>query len=410
MCGSHEGIACSLKHEAEQEQNSAVSVLAQTRNLHIYCMYGILISCVQLHISKKTEIYIYKHIYNPENEAKMYDTVKLTCDIQDDVNVERLGEPNRWKLEHEAVREKWMLKRGRDADYLPHIEYMRKASDPRTGRLNVEFSLPKWAGIDLLDNMTTSLAREVCKEVSHYISDILDTSIDVLNFKVNRIDYAWNFDMASDLHVVKYIKLFKQLRISRMSTTHYGMNGVTWLNRSRFRAVKFYNKSREQKRLDRHVLRFEVSNYSPAIRYMSDKWFDGNDDLDTYLKYRIALYLLLHVWIDKLGINDELFIGKDDLYNEMYDQFGRSAGTAHRVHTLYHEYGTEAYKSGLVPKVTYYKWTRLLKLSGLLERSTVSMSPISIPTDFHLSQNLGIPFDARAEDVLKILQENLGIE
>jgi len=335
--------------------------------------------------------------------------VKLTYEIQDEVSVARLGEPNRWKLEHQSVREKWMLKRLRGGDYLPHVEYMRKASDPRTGRINIEFSLPKMAGMDLLDNMTTSLARQVCADVSDYVSDLLDIDVDIMDFKVNRIDYAWNFDMHSDLHTVKYIKVFKGLRIPRMSTTHYGMDGVTWLNRTRFRAIKFYNKSREQKRHDRHVLRFEVSNYSPAIRYMSDTWFDGDDTLESYLRYKVALYLLLYAWYDKLGINDHLFIGKDDLYNEMYDQYGRSAGTAHRVHTLYHEYGTEAYKMGLIPKVTYYKWTRLLKLSGLLQRSSVSMTPISIPIDINVAQNLEIPEHLRTEGVMKILRENLGI-
>lgn len=183
-------------------------------------------------------------------------------------------------------------------DYAPRITYWpHDEADPSLGGwLKAEFSIPKMAaprgddgGYDLLGTVTDDARDLAFTRVDEYLAVFGDMPA-IQCWSAQRIDYACNWNVGDLLPV--YMSVFQKLRVANCTRHPFDAHeGVVWKSRStKGRWIKFYNKRTELARSEQGaamllrqydnladvpgVLRFEVSNYKDAVRYMANSWFD----------------------------------------------------------------------------------------------------------------------------------------
>lgn len=288
-----------------------------------------------------------------------------------------------------------MWRNPRAGVYEPRLTYWL------SGRLRIEFSIPKMADLDPLCNPSADDVKVSLVQVESFLYDTFEVDYGKLphikDWQSQRIDYAWNFEPSADAS--QYILMLQGLWLGNMSRhPHPDSEGVVWKARqTNYRWVKFYNKTREAGSKGTPVLRFEVSNYRRALAYMCEKWLGCGRSVGDLLHSGRGLYVMARMW-DKLGLFGASWGSDAGLVLRLHHLFGKGAAGAMYALMCIHSYGTEAYKTHhLLSDNSYYMWKRRLSEHGLLSSSDVSLAPLSVPAVYVLKelqeqagQNLGV--------------------
>lgn len=306
--------------------------------------------------------------------------------------------------------------------YAPRITYWRDAqADPFTGEitrsnegngvLKAEFSVPKLAEIDTLNaNPTEADVQVALTEATRYVRRHFGDDLpDIREWRTQRIDYAWQWDVGAQLPA--YMSVMHKLRVRTYQRHPFDANeGVVWKSKGRW--VKFYNKAKEQGYTHGSVLRFEVSNYKDAVRRMAEAWFGTHRGVGQMVSFPRALYVMGRTF-DALGLQPDVGYGQREwLLYRLRDAFGQKhlPRAAHAL-TMIHEYGVAAYSDdlALMNKSTYYSWRKKLLDGGFLvvvdtdddstvRESDVSLEPLQLPFNQVVSpQNLVVLSDAKRQ-------------
>jgi hypothetical protein len=260
-----------------------------------------------------------------------------------------------------------MWRNPRGSEYQPRVTYWRGQDSRDAGLLKLEFSVPKLLGLGL-DNPSpddVAAALDIATEfVRVYLSDDLPH---VGAWKCQRVDYAYNWAVGDLLPA--YLATFSRLQCRTYQRHPFGDAGVVWKSRSNTgRWVKFYDKGKEVGVDVAGVLRFEVSNYRDAVRYMASAWFGCERSVSELVRPGRALYVMaLH--FDLLGLGEQTYGYEQHLLFRLRDAFGvRGVARAHYMLTIISEYGTGSYRDDvmLVSKSTFYSWRKRLIKHGFL--------------------------------------------
>lgn len=294
--------------------------------------------------------------------------------------------------------------------YEPRLTYWRSV-DGGAGRLRIEFSIPKMAGIDPLSNPDRAATDKALAAVDQFIWRLIPMMPHVSQWQAQRIDYAWNFPIDS---VAQYIVMLQGLWLGKMiRQPHPDAEGVVWKSKQAgHRWVKFYNKAREIG-LEGSVLRFEVSNYRRSLDYMCQKWFGCGRSVGELLHPGRALYCMARMW-SRLGLFAASWHNDGGLLLKLRELFGQSAPGAMYALMCISQYGADAYKVyHLMSDNSYYAWKRKLSEHDLLVSSDVYLPPLSLPASEALNeldklngQNLKILSSPHIERVSKIPPKN----
>lgn len=298
------------------------------------------------------------------------------------------------RLGTEEPSERWRYWRNPEVDgpYEPRMTLWPSSEDDHEGGelpngwLKCEFSLQRMYIQELhnehglvddtvyLDNMTQAQAMRGLRAVDEYLRSNFGMMPSIHTWKCQRIDYAWNFEVGKLLPV--YLSVVEHLRLSNYSRHPFdAAEGVVFKGRgARSRWVKFYNKVRQLVALlgtkvspDEHVLRFEMSNYKDATRYMADKWFGCDRAVGEMVHPGRCLYALAKMW-EMLSLTKSEGYGRSEyeLFRIAEAFTTRRRGTAYYVLHSWRVLGLDAYKLGHVTKSTYYRLMRELKELGFL--------------------------------------------
>ena len=120
-----------------------------------------------------------------------------------------------------------------------------------------------------------------------------------------------------------------------------------------------------------YTLRFEVSNYRDAVKYMAARWFGCERLVGEMVGIGRALYCLAAHW-DRLGLGVSDSFGHDEhQLMRLRQAFGRKVSTAYYALRLIREYGPQACTAplNLMSKSAYYAWRgRLIECGFLVEQ------------------------------------------
>lgn len=242
------------------------------------------------------------------------------------------------------------------------------------GLLALEFSIPHMAARDLGDsvllrNLEANEVSGALEQVNQFVRQQIGILPSVCEWRVQRVDYAWNFTVGNLLPV--YMSVLSQLRLKNLSRHPYdGSEGVVWKSKgTKGRWVKFYDKRRQLGvKDDEHgVLRYEVSNYKSSVSYMCEHWFGCEQTVENVLHFGRALYVLCYFW-DALGLVADRYGGEEYRDVRLRSVFGERAGQAHYVLHLIRKYGNDAHKEtlDLVSKSMFYRYRTELVREGFL--------------------------------------------
>lgn len=237
-------------------------------------------------------------------------------------------------------------------EYGPRFTYW-----PGTNTLKVEFSVPKMIGLSPEMNVTVQHIEQAFDRVDAAIKALAGDLPSVRSWSCQRVDYTVNVRLPGLVPV--YLARLANLRVSTWVRQPYS-GGVIWKTKgTRGRWVKFYAKTPD-------VLRFEVSNYRDAVRYMSKRWFVCERTVSELVRPGRALYVLAHYWT-MLGLAAPWGAAERETIR-LREVFGvRSLGAARHALECYRLHGAESYKSlALMSKASYYRWLKLLRDNGFL--------------------------------------------
>lgn len=235
------------------------------------------------------------------------------------------------------------------------------------GLLKIEFSIPKMVETNPLKLITQVQALQALDKATDSVRLIYPAAPHVLEWTVQRIDYTWMWDTAPNLRA--YMAVLHNLRVGGMSRHPFEANeGVVWKAKNRW--VKFYNKNKEAGLLshDIEMLRFEVSNYKDAVRYMAAEWFGNDRTVRNFMQPHRALWCLAYLW-EKLGLGRADHYGAEELLDhKLRKEFGESVAAASWALRCIRLYGTASYKEGieLMSSNNYHTWRRKLTDKGFL--------------------------------------------
>lgn len=274
-----------------------------------------------------------------------------------------------------------------DDDYVPRVTYWRPARSlegykldadnvqdppediPEFGLFKVEFSVPKileriYGSAAVTSNIAIADAFDALRWVDEWLVRFGDFP-PLMTWRLQRVDYAWMWHVGELLPA--YMSVFNKLRIGNWSRHPFDVvEGVVWKSGNRW--VKFYNKSLQMgsKSAKDYILRYEVSNYRDACRYMADTWFNTERDVGEFLHEGRALYTLAVSW-DALGMVLGDHYGESELeLTRIVQAFPSRAAQAYYVLMLFRQYGREAHTLGLITKSKYYRYLRDLAREGFL--------------------------------------------
>jgi len=249
--------------------------------------------------------------------------------------------------------------------YAPRVTYWTGSQV-----LKVEFSVQKMS----VGSDTPGATGAALDAVDRFLAGAFGAGLPgVRTWRVQRVDYCVDIQVGEALPA--YMAVLERLQIASWSRHPFAGQGVVWKSRStRGRWVKFYDKSKESGN-GSGVLRFEVSNYRDAVRYMAEHWFGCERSVAELVKPGRAVFVLCYFW-DKLGL------GRGDYGHEQAELwrlravFGaRGVAAARYVLCVHREFGPEAWRRGLVSRSSYYRWLARLKRQGFL----ASAGPCALP-------------------------------
>lgn len=231
--------------------------------------------------------------------------------------------------------------------YAPRVTYW-----PDGRVLKVEFSVPKLAGCESTENPTPDEVELALDRVDAYLDQHFGVS-GVRSWLCQRIDYAWMWDVGTEIGT--YMQMLSGLRIAGTVRQSYGKDGVVWKAGNRW--VKFYRRG--------ETLRYEVSSYKRAVKYMCAEWFDCVRTVDELVHEGRALYVLAYFW-EKLGLHAGTYSSEASLLRRLRDVYQRGVSGAWYALTLMREFGVDAYKSDLISANNYHTWKRRLLDDGFV--------------------------------------------
>ena len=274
----------------------------------------------------------------------MYDTIAcLLSDVTLDESVFQ-GQSITEDLETGQVSARmWINPRD---EYAPRVTYWSGGSV-----LKIEASLSKMAGVDPHENMTDVDVRRAIDLIDKFVFLTFGPLPSILDWSCQRIDYAWMWDCGKDASA--YMTMLKDLRIGGMTRDVFD-NGVVFKQGNRW--VKFY--------LRDNVLRFEVSNYKQAVKYMCKQWFGCERTVREMVHAGRSLYVMA-LYMDKLGI-DKLPVGRASVMSRLRDVYGSSVASAFYAMVLLHEFGASALSMKLISSSSYYTWKKRLSDDGFV--------------------------------------------
>jgi hypothetical protein len=265
--------------------------------------------------------------------------------------------------------------------YEPRVTYW-----PAGRQLKVEFSVPK-----LIDVVNPALSDvDVALDlVNAWLSDHFGDLPDLRSWRCQRIDYAWTFDVDPG----DYLPVLDRLDVSRMTRHGFRGDGVVWKAGNRW--IKFYDK-----RVDNLPgLRFEVSNYRDALRYMCDKWFVCERVVRELVHPGRALYVLAWAW-SALGLSQaSSYQSSLTLFDDLRHAFGSSVSSAYYHLNLLRSFGRAAVHQGLTSASSFSRWKRELCERGfvtIVDDETIinerTLVPLRLPINRFLDdvKNLNI--------------------
>lgn len=241
------------------------------------------------------------------------------------------------------------------SQYEPRLTYW-----PATRLLRVEFSVRKVAASVPFDTVDTWLRGLFVQELPP-----------LTTWTCQRIDYAVDLDVGDLLP--QYLALLGRCQVGSWSRQPHA-SGVVWKSSSRW--VKFYDKGRESEK-QIGVLRFEVSNYRDAVRYMAHHWFGCERTVGEMVQPGRALYVLAR-YFEQLGLAAESYDSREYELQQLKSVFGSRSlpGAAHALACI-RTHGTESYKSqSLMSKSSYYRWLRVLREHGFLATNELKSLPV----------------------------------
>lgn len=309
----------------------------------------------------------------------MIDTIACMIQLHDVVLSEGLFEGahivDDFGTQHVNVR---LYRNPSDGQYEPRVTYWST-----TGWLKVEFSVRKMLKQDI--NPSTAGVLIALDMVNNFVRRHFGVVVPVWEWKLQRIDYTWDFSVDNpDV----YLHYLKNLRMSRF-TSHPQKDGMLW--KSGMRWVKFYRK-------DERTLRYEVSNYRNAIRDMAKRWFECERVVDPFVHAGRGLYVLAYFW-DRLGLFD-MRVSDVSQIVRLRACFGERVAWAYYVLKCLSEFGVDSYKRlDLMSSSQFYRYKNELREFGFVyfdDEDHVIVSDQSLPM-------LLLPID----DVLHDLSENL---
>lgn len=302
----------------------------------------------------------------------MYDTVVASIEV--DLKDESMFTHR--SVVDEVVR---MWRNPSESVYEPRLTYWRARSGGH-GKLRIEFSIPKMAGVDPLCNPTADDLYRARVRVDVLLISWFEQDLPSINdWQAQRVDYAWNFEPSVD--TAQYITLLQGMWLGRMSRhPHPDAEGVVWKSKQpNHRWVKFYNKAREAGSTGTPVLRFEVSNYRRSLDYMCSHWLGCSRSVGDLLQPGRALYVMARIW-SRLGLFSSSYHADNGLILKLHQLFGGRAAKAFYALMCISTYGADAHKvHHLLSDNTYYKYKRELGVHDLLVNSDVYLPPLSLP-------------------------------
>lgn len=307
------------------------------------------------------------------------------------------------------------LNPAKDDEYAPRVTYWRSlvrevdaytmgtAEDMpqqcgENGLLKFEFSVAKLAGVTL-ENVTEA-DKERALDKADVFAERFGALPSVRLWRVQRVDFAWMWRVGSLLAV--YMTVLARLQISSWSRHPYdAAEGVVWKSEStKGRWVKFYNKTKElglATGVD-DVLRFEVSNYKDAVRYMADSWYGCERIVGEMLQPGRALYCMSVQW-DRLGLGNADSYGREEMEMlRLRDVFDKRWMQASKILELIRAYGSQVYQAplNLMSRDMYFRYKRELDEEGFLPAFESQDRRAALPA-LHLPVDEIEDFDVLAE-------------
>lgn len=258
-----------------------------------------------------------------------------------------------------------LWRNGRGDGYEPRVTFW-----PGSMALRVEFSVKKLGG-DLDAAMLW---------VDEWLSVWLGVRVPpVVTWRCQRVDYCADVYVGADAGA--YLAAAGGLPGGRFVRVAFAGEGVVFKSGSRW--VKVYDKSRESGR-GAGVLRFEVSNFRDAVRYMAERWFVCDRSVGEMVRPGRALYVLAY-YLGRLGFLGSGFGARERLVYALRERYGgRSLAGALHAHDCITAYGAEAWRSlGLISRSSFYRWLSALRADGLLAvvEGSAGLPAIALPAE-----------------------------
>lgn len=343
----------------------------------------------------------------------MYDTVVASIELNKplDETIFQEGQTTT-NLRGESMLRLWY----NPEKYGPRLTYWRKVGEQRV-RLRAEFSIPHLLNVSPYANPSQSQTLRAITDVSAYVNMLFSAELPHFRtWRVSRMDYAVNWDVGDKLP--QYLSMLQALRPGNMTRHPYPDSGVVFKSKQRNgRAVKFYDKGREQGELNRHVLRYEVSNFKRVIPYMTERWYGCTRSVDDLLHPGRALFCMAVMW-ERLGLSHAReYGGETSLLLRLRDTFGSAAPGAYYALMCIRAYGKDCVDMGLMSSNTYYTRKRELSQHNYMIDTQYHLPALHLPChileqqeDFAAAQDLGTGAAAPAKRKEKILREKLGVK
>lgn len=236
--------------------------------------------------------------------------------------------------------------------YHPRITYW-----PDGRLLKVEASLPKLCGRTVINPLDVESAIE---RLDALLGALFGDLPSVDTWTVQRVDYAWQWEVSP--HAAAYLSVWQNVQVTGLSRQDYGADGVVWKQGNRW--IKVYDKSRESGGLG-GTLRFEVSNYKSAVKYMCKRWFGCDRVVSEVLQPGRALYVLAREG-ERIGLFSDISTEDGVTLARLRDCYGRRAASAFYVLTLLQTYGDSAHKAGLISRSSLSEWRARLRRDGFV--------------------------------------------
>lgn len=332
----------------------------------------------------------------------MIDTIQAYVNLEEPLDVSVFDDFSRTSNAKGTVERHWIQRDGVRFDYRVR---------PSGYQLSASFSVVSVSHAWMV-NPTPEQVQSTLDGIDKYLIDSQSQSIpSIRQWTCQRVDYAWNFNVGEQLP--EYMLMLQGLHCSTMDRAVYAQEseGVIWKSNSRW--VKFYNKARRLGGGDAQtVIRYEVSNYSDAVRYMCKAWFGCDRTVENLIHRGRALYVLARLF-ETLGLTADSYESKASVARRLREVFGSKFLSALAAYDLITTHGTDVSKYSLMPASTFYLWRDRLQEHGFLTTSEVVLPALCLPVEetliYLLSEN--VKNDASGDNTLtsKNLSDILGV-